>query len=86
MKKIYKYSLELLDFQKVEMPEGFEILTAQIQNGVLCIWAIVNPENKTTKVEFEILSTGEQMEQERRRYVGTAQDGALVWHVFQILT
>ena len=44
MKTIFKKTLFLdKGTQDVEFPKGAEILTAQMQNGQACIWAIVDP-------------------------------------------
>jgi len=34
MKTIWKYTLEITDQQFVEVPDGSELLTVQMQNGV----------------------------------------------------
>jgi len=38
-KTTWKYPLEITDEQNLMMPEGAEILTAQMQGGTLCLWA-----------------------------------------------
>ncbi len=40
--RIWKYTIEIVDLQFIEMPIGAKILTAQMQNGDLQIWAIVD--------------------------------------------
>lgn len=41
---IWKYPLAITDTQNVMMPEGAEILSAQMQGDTLCLWALVNPD------------------------------------------
>jgi hypothetical protein len=58
MKTIWKYPLHLIDKQTVNMPKGAEILTVQIQNGTITMWALVDPESVKIKRTIEIFGTG----------------------------
>lgn len=49
---IWKYSLEITDDQILGIPENAKILTAQLQNDVACIWALVNPETHALKKDI----------------------------------
>lgn len=82
---IWKYQLEITDRQNVVMREGAQILTAQMQNGTLCLWAMLNPSAPRERREIEIIGTGNPAEAADRRYIATVQmaGGALVWHVFE---
>lgn len=80
---IWKFPLAITDMQKVMMPEHAEILCVQEQFGQPCIWAIVNPEAPKVERWFCIYGTGNSMRSEYRNYIGTAQTGPLVWHVFE---
>lgn len=85
MKTIYKYPLEIIDYQSIEIPLGSEILTVQIQNEIPCIWAIVNPDFIKIKYTFRIFGTGNPIEDDfKGSYIGTyqSQGGKLVFHVF----
>jgi len=85
-KTIWKFPLALADLQNVMMPEGSEILTAQVQPGSgLCIWAIVNSESPLQRREIEVIGTGNPMPDAKRRYIATVQmvGGSLVWHIFE---
>lgn len=84
---IWKYPLEITDEQNIRMPKGANILTAQIQGGTLCLWAIVDPKAPLVSRWIGIVGTGHPMAQEMECvYLGTAQmaGGALVWHVFEL--
>ena len=88
MKVIWKFPLAVETFQKIDMPSGSEVLTAQTQNGDRAfIWALVNPGNEKEKRGFWILPTGGDIEKEHAdllgRYVGTFQVPPYVWHVFE---
>jgi hypothetical protein len=88
MKTIYKYSIGVTDMQTVEMPEGAEILTVQVQHGTPCLWAIVDPQrSQTKKRSIKMFGTGQPVNYEFHgcKYIGTVQmnGGQLVWHYFE---
>lgn len=83
--KIFKYSLTITDEQTVEMPTGASVLSAQMQNGSLCLWAVVNESNPVKKYRVKIVGTGNQFDNAAfwfGGYVSTVQDRNFVWHVF----
>ncbi len=85
MKTIWKFPLEIIGEQHLNLPEGAEILTAQMQGGTLCLWALVSPGSPKQQRTIEIFGTGHPMSDAERRYIGTAQmaGGSLVWHIFE---
>lgn len=95
MKTIYKYPLEIKDTQFIKLPAGAQILTAQTQKTgyreQLCLWALVDTDNKTKTREIVIIGTGNPIkladESWLLNYISTVQqlDGRLVWHVFEII-
>ena len=85
MNTIYKFELEQTSKQKKLIPNGFRILHTAEQDGVICIWAMVDNSIPMEAVSFEIYGTGHDIpENANRRYVGTVlmQSTGLVWHVF----
>jgi hypothetical protein len=84
---IWKFPLEFSGRQKVMMPAGAQILSAQMQGDTLCLWALVNPEGEKQWREIEVLGTGHPAPEADRRYVATTQmhGGSFVWHVFEVL-
>jgi len=80
---IYTYQLELTDTQTIEMKMGAEILTVQAQDGILCIWALVNPKLSNVKRTFEIIGTGNPFYITKFKYISTAQMNGFVWHIFE---
>ena len=86
MARILKYPLEITDTQYVNLHEGAEILSAQMQNGVLCIWALSNDKAPKVPVCIRIVGTGHLIDDVDAAFlipIDTVQDGALVWHVFE---
>lgn len=87
-KTIYKYPLEVTDLQELELPEGAEILTVQMQTGVPCLWALVDPTADKKCRLIRIAGTGHFLNDEiEHRYIGTFQmaGGQLVFHAFEVL-
>lgn len=84
MKTIWKYELKHTDGQSVEMPEKAEILTVQMQMGILCLWAKVESDNAREKRNILIRGTGNHIG-DVGDYIGTyqLQGGELVFHVFE---
>jgi hypothetical protein len=82
---IWKYQLKMTDEQIVEMPSDGYPLCVQVQGGVPCLWAMVNPLSAPAPKTIEIFGTGHTMPRSNRIYVGTFQTngGRLVWHVFE---
>lgn len=88
MKTIYKYPLEIKDEQIIDLPPNHTILSVQMQNDVLCLWALVEPSNyMTTEVKIRIYGTGHPVDEEGE-FLGTFQDermnGYFVGHVFKV--
>ena len=86
MKKIFKYELEVVANQEIEMPGGAEILCVQSQKKIMCLWAVVDPEMATQTRKIRIHGTGHDIpDTDSLSYIGTVQmlDGQLIWHVFE---
>lgn len=83
MRTIYKYELKLEDEQTVEMPGFARILTVQVQDLKICLWAEVDTSFPTEARTIEIYGTGDEVLGLGRTYIGTVQRGAYVWHVYE---
>jgi hypothetical protein len=85
MKTIWKFPLEVTDFQHIKVPKGYRILTVRVQYDRPTLWAMVDPnETDVGPVEIRIFGTGHPMPDDPGRYIGTFQmsGGSLVFHVF----
>lgn len=85
---VYKFSLPEgpIGAFEIDMQEGAEILTVQMQYGAACIWALVDPEAPLKPRRLAIMGTGHPTpDAGAGRYIGTFQmlDGGLVWHLFE---
>lgn len=78
---IWKYAIPVESEAVVEMPEGAEILTVQLQDGQPAIWARVNGAGKRVPRTFRWRGTGHAANGVGA-YVGTVQAGPLVFHLF----
>jgi hypothetical protein len=89
MKRIYKYKLENASTQRIPMPEGAQILCAQVQNGGICIWALVDPDAPGKQERtIHVYGTGWDIGRtELLRHIDTIQfeNGALIFHVFEVM-
>lgn len=82
--KIFKYPLRLVDEQKIALPQRSQILTVQMQNEALCLWALVDPNLPLEKRIIRVVGTGNEFDDpEKCFYLGTVQERVFVWHVFE---
>lgn len=83
---ISKYTLGIRDFQQVLMPKGAKILSVANQDGYLCMWAMVKPDEPMEQRDIEIYGTGNAIPVcfgNAREFIGTAVIDPFVWHVFE---
>ena len=84
MQVVYKYPIPLMgDVVEIELPSCANILHVATQNNWPCLWALINPHNKTTEFrKFRIAGTGHPIEG-NWKYIGTIFQNVLVWHIFE---
>lgn len=82
---MYKYQFEFAKEVDIEIPDGPTMLSVQLQNGVPCMWAMVNTENKPKVYKLACYWTGEEITNaDQLRFIDTVQAADnLVWHVFE---
>lgn len=86
-KTVYKYPLQVADIQEVSLPAGSQILCIKMQDGDVCMWALVNPEETSTEtVKIRCAGTGHPIT-ENVEYIDTIMllDGKLVFHFFKVI-
>lgn len=81
---IYKYPLLEETVQELTFFYDSKILTAQMQDGKICIWAMGTPSEFTRKVWVLIFGTGQPFGYDTTEliYINTIQIGLGVWHIF----
>jgi hypothetical protein len=86
MRTIYKYVLCPHTYQTVEMPVGAKILTAQLREGRIYVWAEVRADAPLQFRPFWICGTGENLYHmtaiQESVYVATVQQGEYVRHIY----
>jgi hypothetical protein len=80
---IYKFPLRITDYQEVTMHKGARIMSVGNQNGVLCIWAHVDPKAEPEKRAFHVVGTGHTVPVDANVFIGTVIIDPFVWHVFE---
>jgi hypothetical protein len=82
---VYKYQIVFGSRHTVSMPRGARILRFNNQDGVPCIWALVDPHEVAEERKFLLVNTGEPFNALGLTYVGSAlfSGGSLVWHLFE---
>lgn len=89
MNAIWKYPLEVVDEQIIQMPGHASIVSVQVQYGTPCLWAVVNPATARAQSQrgrkIRIVGTGHDFDASNLKYIGTFQllDGKFVGHVFE---
>jgi len=84
--KMFKYPLEVIGLQTIMMPHLAGILCVQVQRGVPCLWALVEPGAVGEPRTIVTVGTGRpEFDDDRLHYIGTYQlhDGHFVGHVFE---
>jgi len=85
MRTIHKYALEVTDRQTVSLPQGARILTAQLHEGQLVMWAEVDDlsddrEERTVR----IFGTGNPIAHGfTLDYIASVQMRPYVWHIYE---
>ncbi len=87
MSQVWKYELQIVDEQTLEMPRGAKVLSVANQSGKLCLWAEVDQSERIVYRHFLIIGTGNLITEdfELRKFVGTVLIDPFVWHVFEVL-
>ena len=88
IKTIFKFPIDAIDLFYVDMPEGAEILSVQVQHETPCFWALVDATAPTTTRTFVIHGTGHAVTNpEEKKFIGTFQlkGGLYVFHLFEVV-
>lgn len=72
----------------IEMPKYARPISVQTQRGVICLWALIEPNQPVEMRKFVILGTGHEIPKHGvGDFIDTFQlnEGSLVFHVFEAL-
>ena len=83
-KTIHKWVLTRAELQRIEMPAKTELLTVQRQGDKICLWGIVDLLQPPVHRSIMMVGTGwgPYPDHVLNHYIGTVQEGPLVWHFF----
>lgn len=83
MQSIWKYELEIADYQEIMIPSGADIISVGNQRGILCLWARVDHSKEKKSRRIMIVGTGQGHDNlPMERFIGTVIVEPYVWHVF----
>ncbi len=82
MKVVYKYALTF-PCCEVAMPKAAQILSVQMQQNNMCLWALVDTEQPKELRYLEFHGTGNPFNPFGLVHVATIQEGQFVWHLFE---
>ena len=87
MKVIHKYHLSAVGYQSIAMPKGAKVLSAQVQNGEIFVWAEVDTDEDNELRDFKLIGTGHEIISSNLRFIDTVQlsSGQLILHVHEVL-
>lgn len=81
---IWKFILRPIDTNNVEMPKDSEILSCQLQDGHICLWALVDPDAEKEIRKFGLIGTGHFIKQEEAKFIATLQFYKFLGHYNQV--
>lgn len=73
---IHKYPLPFTSLNTavvLDLPIEAKLLDAQLQNGVVVLWVLVDPNADAEKREFVLYATGATIDVDTDRYIATIQ-------------
>lgn len=89
MKIIYKYTLDVTDFQEIEMPFGSKIIkvapvSRPFESDKVVLWCICPSDSTVVKRGFVLIATGRGFDDKGLKYVDSVifQKNSLVFHLF----
>ena len=86
MRTVFKYVFDQWRDTTFDMPVGAMILTVQVQNDALVMWALLDTDDVAVKRSFVVLMTGQRIRPFLEKYIGTVQDKeGFVWHIFEVI-
>lgn len=85
MKTIWKFPFTEDYTVEALVPDQAEVLCAQLQGSVPCLWIRVDTEWPKVTRKFKIFGTGHDVPSDAK-YVSTFQSPPFVWHVFEVFS
>jgi len=89
MNQVWKFPLQDDGFiangvpGSIGMPSGSRVIHAGVQDGMICLWAIVPVGAQPVKRKFVVYGTGHDIERNDLDHIATFQSRELVFHIFE---
>lgn len=85
---VLKTILTVADEQTIAVPRGAMMLHAATKDGAMCVWYRCDPKAPISNRRIRIAGTGHPIADEAWEYIGSCflNDGALVFHIFELPT
>jgi len=82
---IWKFSFHNFPSTNIMMDPEAQVIHVAYQHGVICLWAMVNPDAVQVVRKFRIFGTGFDFDPNGLNFIGTVltADEQFVWHVFE---
>lgn len=87
MLSVFKYTFPVEDTIHLSLPVGANIISFDHQEGVFCVWALVDPNEPETEVRvFRLAGTGHPISNDSKlEFIGTCKyNMKLVFHLFEL--
>ncbi len=81
MKVVYKYNLGLGP-NEITLPKDSKIVAFRMQEGKMCIWAVVYTMQPEEVRRLNVRGTGQELF-DNEEHIATLQDPPYVWHLFE---
>lgn len=84
MSEVWKFLTNHVPEQQLMMPRGTQLLSVQMQRGVLTLWGLVDPIQPKELRAVYIVGTGHTFDANGKTYLGMVltDSDTFVWHVF----
>ena len=82
MRTIWKFPLDKVG--PTEMREGAKIVHAGTQDGILCLWAEIDPSRPVVTRRFIVVGTGHALPEAYCEHLLTWQEPPFVWHLYEV--
>lgn len=85
--RIYKYEVPIESMPQIEMPHHAKPLSIGFQDGILMLWAIVDPDKyPIVSRKFRLLMTGEILPDTKYigEFIGAVSKNGIVMHLFDL--
>lgn len=83
---IWKFVLPIQDTVEINLPSGSTPLHVAEQDGAVCLWVEVTLGAPNEFRKFLVRGTGNPLTGDEGPYLGTAQVGMFVWHVYEAIS